>query len=63
MNLEDDNLLVYSSDNMLHHFLVQATPETVEIRLCNSISLINFILTPNHVKAVTWVVPPMTNRG
>lgn len=62
MSLADDSLLVYTSDNMLYHFLVQATPETVEIQLCQSIPLVEFIPTPGHVKSITWALPPTVDR-
>lgn len=62
MSLDDDSLLVYTSNNILHHFLVQATLETVGLRLCHSIPLAEFISTPSHVKSITWALPPTVNR-
>jgi hypothetical protein len=62
MSLDDDTLLVYTSDNVLHHFQVQPTSETVELQLCASIPLVDFITIPNHVRSITWAVPRTHRR-
>lgn len=62
MSLDDDILLVYTSDNVLHHFQVQPTSETVELQLCSSIPLAEYISTPNRVRSITWAVPRTSRR-
>lgn len=62
MSLEDDSLLVYTSDNVLHHFQVQPTSDTVEIRLCSNIHLDDYISAPTRVQSVTWAVLQSSRR-
>lgn len=62
MSLEDDSLLVYTSDNVLHHFQVQPTSDTVEIQLCSNIHLDDYISAPTRVQSVTWALPRSSRR-
>lgn len=57
MALLDNSLLVYTADNMLYHFLVIPTKETIKLHLCGSISFQGILQVPSRVRALSWMIP------
>ena len=57
MSLLDNSLLVYTADNMLHHFLIEATKDTIRLNGCGSISFRGIVAMPNRVRGMSWMIP------
>ncbi|KAG7099576.1 hypothetical protein E1B28_001406 [Marasmius oreades] len=57
LSLVDNSLLVYTSDNTLHHYLIVPTAETIKLHLCGSISFEGVIVAPGAVRMLSWMVP------
>ncbi len=53
----DDSLLVYTYENTLHHYVVAATPETVELVRVGQIAFHGIIRAPARVRAMSWILP------
>jgi hypothetical protein len=58
MTLLDNSLLVYTADNMLYHFLILPTKDTIKLHLCGSISFRGIVMVPSRVRALSWLIPP-----
>ncbi|CED84934.1 WD40 repeat protein [Phaffia rhodozyma] len=57
MSLHDNSLLVYTTGNVLYHYLVYPTERSVELRLCGSMSFRGVVAAPGRVRALSWLVP------
>lgn len=62
MSLVETSLLVYTADNMLFHFLVLTTEDTVKLHLCGSISFEGIVALPSIVRGMSWMLPPAQKR-
>ncbi|KAK7058364.1 WD40 repeat protein [Paramarasmius palmivorus] len=57
LSLVDNSLLVYTADNMLHHYLIVPTAETIKLHLCGTISFQGIIAVPSAVRMLSWMIP------
>ncbi|KAF9270574.1 RIC1-domain-containing protein [Marasmius fiardii PR-910] len=57
LSLVDNSLLVYTTDNSLHHYLIVPTAETIKLHLCGTISFEGVIVAPSAVRMLSWMVP------
>ncbi|EIW86459.1 RIC1-domain-containing protein [Coniophora puteana RWD-64-598 SS2] len=57
LSLVDNSLLVYTAENMLIHYLIVPTADTIKLHLCGSISFNGIIASPSAVSAVSWMIP------
>ncbi|CAE7218377.1 unnamed protein product [Rhizoctonia solani] len=58
LSLVDNNsLLVYTSDNTLFHFLILPTRDSISLHLCGSISFDGIVTVPGIVRGLSWMVP------
>ncbi|KAL7276296.1 WD40 repeat protein [Rhizina undulata] len=53
----DDSLLVYTYDNVLYHFVVQGTKDTVKLVQVGQITFHGIVRAPARVRAISWIVP------
>jgi len=52
----EDSILVYTSDNVLDHYIVAASNKTVGLVKVGQIALYGIIRAPPRVRAVSWIV-------
>lgn len=52
-----DSLLVYTYENILYHYVVAASPKTVELVRVGQIAFHGIIRAPARVRAISWVLP------
>lgn len=57
LSLVDNSLLVYTADNMLSHYLIIPTADTIKLHLCGSITFDGIIASPSAVRALSWMIP------
>ncbi|KDN49477.1 LOW QUALITY PROTEIN: hypothetical protein RSAG8_02179, partial [Rhizoctonia solani AG-8 WAC10335] len=58
LSLVDNNsLLVYTSDNTLFHFLILPTRDSISLHLCGSISFNGIVTVPGIVRGLSWMIP------
>jgi hypothetical protein len=62
LSLVDNSLLVYTSDNMLNHYLIVPTADTIKLHLCGSITFDGIIASPSAVRALSWMIPNAQKR-
>lgn len=62
LSLVDNSLLVYTADNMLSHYLIIPTADTIKLHLCGSITFDGIIASPNAVRALSWMIPNAQKR-
>ncbi|KAB8339061.1 hypothetical protein FH972_021997 [Carpinus fangiana] len=53
----DDSILVYTSENVLEHYIVVAQKKNVRLVKVGQIGLHGIIRAPARVRAVSWIVP------
>ena len=53
----EDSILVYTNDNVLDHYIVAASNNTLGLVKVGQIALHGIIRAPPRVRAVSWVVP------
>ena len=53
----DDSLLVYTYENHLHHYVINATHGSVKLVLVGQIELHGIIRAPPRVRALSWILP------
>jgi len=53
----DDSLLVYTSDNVLYHFIIKTTDASVRLVQAGHITFNGLIRAPARVRALSWIVP------
>lgn len=59
----DDSLLVYTTDNVLYHFIVQSTENSVKLVQVGQITFHGIIPAAARVRAISWIVPDEQLRG
>lgn len=52
-----DSLLVYTSENVLYHYIVSASDTTVTLFQVGQLTLNGIVRAPARVRAVTWILP------
>lgn len=52
-----DSLLVYTYDNILYHFVINATTSAVTLVQVGQIALNGIVRAPARVRAVSWILP------
>ncbi|EGO02717.1 hypothetical protein SERLA73DRAFT_119756 [Serpula lacrymans var. lacrymans S7.3] len=57
LSLVDNSLLAYTADNMLTHYLIVPTDDTIKLHLCGSISFNGIIAAPSAVRVLSWMIP------
>lgn len=62
LSLVDNSLLVYTSDNTLHHYLIVPTEDTIKLHLCGSITFSGIIMAPQTVGMLSWMIPSAQKR-
>ncbi|KAG1826256.1 RIC1-domain-containing protein [Suillus subaureus] len=62
LSLVDNSLLVYTADNMLSHYLIIPTADTIKLHLCGSITFDGIIALPSAVRALSWMIPNAQKR-
>jgi len=63
LSLVDNSLLVYTADNMLSHYLIVPTADTIKLHLCGSITFDGIIASPSAVRALSWMIPNAQKRA
>lgn len=53
----EDSLLVYTYDNLLYHYIITATPESVRLVPVGQIAFHGIIRSPARVRGLSWVLP------
>ncbi|KKY27113.1 hypothetical protein UCRPC4_g01247 [Phaeomoniella chlamydospora] len=53
----EDSLLVYTYDNILYHYVIDATPRGVNLVQVGQIAFHGVVRAPTRVRAVSWVLP------
>lgn len=57
-----DSLLVYTYDNVLYHYIVNASDTTVTLFQVGQLALNGIVRAPARVRAVTWILPDFQLR-
>ena len=57
-----DSLLVYTYQNILYHFIIDATDAAVTLVQVGQIALNGIVRAPARVRAVSWVLPEYQQR-
>lgn len=52
-----DSLLVYTSENILYHYIVNASNSGVKLVQVGQLALNGIVRAPARVRAVTWILP------
>lgn len=52
-----DSLLVYTYENILYHFVINASSATVSLVRVGQIALNGIVRAPARVRAVSWILP------
>ena len=52
-----DSLLVYTYENILYHFVINATSTAVSLVQVGQIALNGIVRAPARVRAVSWILP------
>ena len=52
-----DSLLVYTYKNILYHFVINASPNSVKLVQVGQIALNGIVRAPARVRAVSWILP------
>ena len=53
----EDSVLVYTHENILYHYVITATQESVKLVLVGHIGLHGIIRAPARVRAISWILP------
>ncbi|KAL5495557.1 RIC1 [Sanghuangporus weigelae] len=57
ISLVDNSLLVYTADNILSHYLIAPTKDTIQLHFCGSITFDGIIAAPHAVRGLSWMIP------
>ncbi|KAL8760464.1 MAG: hypothetical protein Q9184_003362 [Pyrenodesmia sp. 2 TL-2023] len=57
-----DSLLVYTSENILYHYVVNASNSGVKLVQVGQLALNGIVRAPARVRAVTWILPDFQLR-
>jgi len=52
-----DSLLVYTYDNVLYHYIINASTATISLVQMGQIALHGIVRAPARVRAVSWILP------
>lgn len=52
-----DSLLVYTYENILYHYVINATSAAVTLVQVGQIALNGIVRAPARVRAVSWILP------
>jgi RAB6A-GEF complex partner protein 1 len=58
----EDSLLVYTHDNVLYHFIVNASPDKAHLVQVGQITFHGIVRAPARVRSVSWVLPEQQLR-
>ena len=58
-----DSLLVYTSDNILHHFIVSVTSHSASLLQVGQIAFHGIVRAPTRVRSVSWILPEAQLRS
>jgi hypothetical protein len=59
MNILDNNLLVYTADNVMRYYIIKVvSPTKVKLSLQQQLSLVNMIKQPRYVSSISWFPQP-----
>ncbi|KAI9696586.1 MAG: hypothetical protein M1836_005605 [Candelina mexicana] len=53
----DDSLLVYTHENVVYHYIVTATADTVKLVLMGQIGFHGIVRATSRVRALSWILP------
>ena len=53
----EDSLLVYTYDNLLYHYIISATSESVRLVQVGQIAFHGIIRSPPRVRGLSWILP------
>lgn len=53
----EDSLLVYTYDNVLYHYVINATAPAINLVQVGQIAFHGVVRAPTRVRAVSWVLP------
>ncbi len=53
----EDSLLVYTSENVLYHFVISITPQGTNLVQVGQIAFHGVVRAPTRVRSVSWVLP------
>ncbi|KAH0607581.1 uncharacterized protein H6S33_002615 [Morchella sextelata] len=59
----EDSLLVYTHENILYHFIVQVTKDSVRITKVGQIYFHGIVRSPARVRAISWILPEEQTRS
>lgn len=59
----EDSLLVYTYENILYHFIVQVTKDSVKITKVGQIYFHGIVRSPARVRAISWILPEEQTRS
>ena len=62
LSLVDNSLLVYTSDNVLSHYLIAPTSDSIQLHFCGNITFDGVIAAPNAVRGLSWMIPNAQKR-
>ena len=57
-----DSLLVYTYENILYHYILNASAATVTLVQVGQLALNGIVRAPARVRAVTWILPEIQMR-
>lgn len=57
-----DSLLVYTYENILYHYIVNASNVAVTLVQVGQLTLHGIVRAPARVRAVTWILPDLQLR-
>ena len=49
-------------NNMLSHYLIIPTPDTIKLHFCGSITFNGVIVAPSAVRVLSWMIPNSEKR-
>lgn len=53
----EDSLLVYTSENILYHFVISATSQGMSLVQVGQIAFYGVVRAPTRVRSVSWILP------
>jgi hypothetical protein len=53
----DDSLLVYTHDNLLYHYIITATADSVRLVQVGQIAFHGIVRSPARVRGLSWILP------
>ncbi|TVY56015.1 RAB6A-GEF complex partner protein 1 [Lachnellula cervina] len=53
----EDSLLVYTYDNLLYHYIITATADTVKLIQVGQIAFHGIVRSPARVRGLSWILP------